>query len=230
MVQGVVQPAAFPPHGRALDDERRHLDEVAHLDQVRRDAVIGVVLVDFPLQQLDAPPGPRQPLVRADNADVIPHEAPQFRPVVRQHHLLVGVRHPALVPVRRGDHLRGTPAPAADVLGCGFRQHEALEQRVAGEPVGAVQARTRHFANGVQPRQIGAAVDVHHDAAAGVVCRRHHRDRLPAHVDAHLQAGFENGRKVRFDGRRWLVADVEMHAGGAEALHFVVDGACHHVA
>src|SRR5690606_23521938 len=61
--------------------------------------------------------------------------------------------------------------------------------------------------------------------AAGVVRCRHHRDGLAGDVDAELQAAFVHGGEVRLHELGRLVADVQVHAVDAEALHLVVDGA-----
>ena len=173
---------------------------------------------------------PLQTLVAAHDAHVVPHEAAQFGPVVRQHHLLVRVRDAALVPCRRGRRRASRRVPRADVLGHGAREDQALQERIAGQPVGAVQPRAGGFADCVQARQVGSAGQIDDDAAAGVVRRRHHRNRLPAHVDAEFQAARQNGRKAGAEERRGQMAHVQVDAVRAQALHFMVDGARHDVA
>ena len=69
------------------------------------------------------------------------------------------------------------------------------------------------------------APQVDDDAAAGVVSRRDHGDRFAAHVDAEREASGQDVREVGFDEGRVLVADVQVDAIRAEALHLVVDGA-----
>lgn len=144
---------------------------------------------------------------------------------MRDHDFLVGVRHPALVP-RRDFRERGILGQRlVDVFACGVGEHQALQQGVAGHPVGAVQPGVGHLADGVEPREVGAAAQVGHDAAAGVVRGRHDRDGLAGQVDVVLEAVFVGVRErlAQVVGR--LVADVEVHVVQPEALHFVVDGA-----
>ena len=86
------------------------------------------------------------------------------------------------------------------------------------------------FAQRVEARHVGAAAQVGHDAAAGVVRRRHHRDRLLRHVDAELEAPRVDVGEVRVDEVRALVGDVEIDAIDAALLDLEVDGARHDVA
>ena len=75
-----------------------------------------------------------------------------------------------------------------------------------------------------------AAGEVHLQAAARVMGRRHDRDRFARDVDAELQAlGMDVG-KVLAHERLALVRDVEEDAIQAALLHLEVDGARHHVA
>ena len=74
------------------------------------------------------------------------------------------------------------------------------------------------------------AAQVGDDAAAGVVRRRHHRDRLARDVDAEFQAAcVDVGEMLLEEGGR-LVRDVEIDAVQAAFFHFEVDGARHDVA
>src|SRR5258705_24253 len=57
-------------------------------------------------------------------------------------------------------------------------EDDTLEQRIAGEPVGAVDARARGLAAGEQPRDRGPAPEVGPDPAHHVVSGRRHRDGL----------------------------------------------------
>ena len=89
-----------------------------------------VVVVNLPLQQIDAVSRTLQTLVRAHDAHVVPHETPQLGPIVRQHHLLVRIRHPAFVPCRRrwrGPAAGGRVGAGGDVRGGGFREHQAFK-------------------------------------------------------------------------------------------------------
>ena len=67
------------------------------------------------------------------------------------------------------------------------RHHQALEQRIAGQAVGAVQPGAGGFADGIQSGRSVRPAIVGHNAATGVVRGRHHRDRLLGDVDAQFQ-------------------------------------------
>src|SRR5690554_880369 len=88
-----------------------------------------------------------------------------------------------------------------------------------------MQAGETGLADGVQLVHVGLAVAVDHDAAAGVMRRRDHGDRLAGDVDAEAQAALVNrGEVLAYEGGR-LVADVQIHAIQPQTLHLVVDGA-----
>src|SRR5471032_1974723 len=228
IIAAEVQAAAFAPLQGAVDDQRGHVDQVAQFQQVVGDAEVLVILVDFFLQQRDAVLRAFQPFRRAHDADVVPHEAAQLVPVVRDDDFLVGVGDAAFVPVRQiGDFillLRG------DVLRAGAADHQAFKQRVAGQAVGAVQAGAGGFADGVQARDVGASGQVGDHAAAGVVRGRHDRNRLLGDVDAQFQAARVDGGEVLDQECGRLVADVEVDVVEAALLDLEVDGAGHHVA
>ncbi|CAI8760512.1 hypothetical protein EMIT051CA3_10753 [Pseudomonas chlororaphis] len=167
---------------------------------------------------------PLQALVGAHDTDIVPHESPQFVPVVRNDHVFVGIGDLAGVPGGQGDRNGNLWQLLENVGGRGTGIDEAFQQRVAGHAVGAVQAGEAGFANGIQARNVGAALLVDHHPAAGVVRSRYHRDRLLGDVDGELQAAFVYGREVAFDKGFRLVADVQVHAIDTQALHFMVDG------
>jgi len=168
---------------------------------------------------------PLQAFVGAYDADVVPHETPQFIPVVGNDHIFIRVRDLAGIPVREGDRRGHLGQLGEDVGRCRLGIYKALQQRIAGHAVGAMQTGEAGFTNGIQARHIGVAMLVHHHPAAGVMCRRHHRDRLFGDVDGELQAALIDSREVRFDEGFGLVADIEIHAIDTQALHLVVDSA-----
>ena len=65
-------------------------------------------------------------------------------------------------------------------------EHEALAERVGGEPVGAVQAGAGGLADRVEPGTRRAAVQVGDDAAHHVVGGRRDRDQLARRVEPRL--------------------------------------------
>jgi hypothetical protein len=183
------------PLNRAAHDQVRGHHQVAQFDQVVADPEVGVVLVDFARQQADAVQRALEALVGAHDADVVPHEATQFRPVV-------GDDHASSASVTRlsshcGRSGRGADRAARMSLGrraFAYTRHsssELLARRLAPcRPVG-------RFADGVEPGHVGAGAligDLH--AAAGVVRSGHDRDRLPGDVDAQFQAAGVDVREV----------------------------------
>eukprot|EP01022_Parablepharisma_sp_SALTPOND_P004214 TRINITY_DN118_c5_g1_i1.p1 TRINITY_DN118_c5_g1~~TRINITY_DN118_c5_g1_i1.p1 ORF type:complete len:1641 (+),score=478.48 TRINITY_DN118_c5_g1_i1:3715-8637(+) len=231
IVLAEMQAAAFLAGQGAGHDQLGHIDQVAQLQQVTRDAEVGVVLVDLLLEQADAVLGALQTLVGAHDADVVPHEAAQFIPVVGDHHFLVGIGDAALVPQR---HLGQAPGAGGQIALDIFRrraaQYQAFQQRIAGQAVGAMQAGIGGLSHRIQAREVGAAGHVGDHATTGVMRRRHHRDGLAGDVDTELQAARLDGREVLGDEGRTLVADIQVHMIQAALLHLEVDGARHDVA
>ncbi len=178
------------------------------------------------LQQVDASPRPCKTFVAAHDAHIVPHETPQFIPVVGHHHGFVRIRHPAFIPVRQGWQgifcLLQLPG---NILGGQFAEHRAFQQGVAGHAVGAMESCVGRFAHGIQSFDIGAGFPVRPDASAGVMGSGHHRDGFPGDIDTQFHALGVNGREMGADEIGIPVADVQVDAVQAMKLHFVVDGA-----
>jgi hypothetical protein len=81
-----------------------------------------------------------------------------------------------------------------------------------------VQPAFGTFARRIETGQVGTAGQVDQDAAAGIVLRGHHRDRLLGHVDAEAEQLLVDVGKVAAHEAGRHVADVEMHEIEAEAL------------
>ena len=79
---------------------------------------------------------------------------------------------------RRARHRRGRPGA----------EHEPLEQRVAGQPVGPVHAGACHLASGEQCRNRRAAVEIGFDATHHVVRRRADGNPIARQVQTGLRA------------------------------------------
>src|SRR3546814_4394086 len=98
-----------------------------------RDAEVPVIVADFTRQHLDPVLRAFEPLGRADDADIIPHEAADFGPVLLDHHLFVGVGQAAFVP-RADRRRRFELVPTRDdVLRRRLAKDEAFEQAVRRE-------------------------------------------------------------------------------------------------
>src|SRR5450830_1617513 len=217
-------PAFLALHGRA-DHQFRHLGQVAQLNQVAADFIVAVELVDLIQQQAHAVLRALQAFVGAHDTYVVPHKAPQFVPVVGDDHVFVRIGHLAGVPAGQGVGYGDMWQLFKNVRRRRTRIDETFEQRVAGHAVGAVQAGEAGFADRVQAGNVGAPVLVDHHAAAGVVRSRHHRNRAFGDVDIESQAALVDRREVGLDERFGFVADVQVDAVDAQALHFMVDGA-----
>mmetsp|Transcript_37468 Transcript_37468/g.94563 ORF Transcript_37468/g.94563 Transcript_37468/m.94563 type:complete len:610 (-) Transcript_37468:711-2540(-) len=109
------------------------------------------------------------------------------------------------------------------------RKHQPLQQGVGGQAVGAVQARARHLAAGVQPLHIGLSQQTSCHAATRVVLRRQHGDGVLGDVEAQLRALGRNVGEVVQHLLGGLVRDVEKHVRVAALHQLVVDRARHDV-
>ena len=111
---------------------------------------------------------------------------------------------------RRGSRTTGARY-SADACAAARRKHERFQQRIARQPVRAVNARHADFARGVQPLDGGPAIDVRHHSAAGIVRRRDDGDRLRGDVElVTRQAGLVDMGKFRPDLLRGQVPQVEV--------------------
>ena len=112
-----------------------------------------------------------------------------------------------------------------DVLRRRLAEHEAFEQAVRRQAVGAVEPRLGDFARRIEAGRVGAAVDVDQHAAAGIMLRRDDRDRLGRDVDAEPEQLFVDVGEVRLHELGLAVADVEVDVIEPVALDLAVDRA-----
>ncbi|KAG0190645.1 hypothetical protein DFQ28_001760 [Apophysomyces sp. BC1034] len=140
-VAAEVQPPAFVPGSRAVDDQQCDIDQIAQFQQVAADAEIRIVFVDLVAQQRQPVLCPGQPLVGPYDAHVIPHQTPDLVPVMGHDDFLVGIGHAALIPFRQLQAGCRMQARLPDCLRRRPANYQAFQQRVARKPVGAVQAR-----------------------------------------------------------------------------------------
>jgi hypothetical protein len=110
-----------------------------------------------------------------------------------------------------------------DVLGDPVGEDQALEQRVGGQPVGAVDSGARALAAGIEPGERRAPLRSVLDAPAGVVLRRRDRQQVvagsnpcsrhEATIDGNRRSrnsppgGARRGRRGRCPGRAICVDD-----------------------
>ena len=229
IIQGIVKAAALLAGQGGADDEVGGDHQVAELDEIAGDPKVAVVFGDFLLQQVDAVFGPFQAFGAAHDAHVIPHEAPQLVPVMGDHHFLVGIRDPALVPLAKGrgggEGLHGFP----DMVGGGFGEDEAFQQGIAGHAVGAMETGGGHFPDGMEAMEIGAPPAVGDNATTGVMGRGDHGDRGSGNVVPEFLAALMDGGEVFPDEFRGSCGHVQIDAIGPDPLHFMVHGPRHDV-
>ena len=173
--------------------------------------------------------GALEAFVGADNADVIPHEAADFVPVVVNHDEFVHILHPTRAPLRQVE-FGSRFALAGGFLESAMGQDESLQKRIAGQAIRAMQTGAGHFPNGIKAAQAGFAIEIGLHSAALIVSGRNDRDGLGGDVDAVAETGLVNGGEPAFQKIRRLVRDVEKDALAAAAFHFGVNGPGHNVA
>ena len=225
-----MQPAALLALLRAGDDEPRHVGQIAQLEEVARHQVAPVVLLDLADEVVEPVLRPRQPLVGADDADVVPHEVSDLLPVLLDDDALVGRNGAARIPVGRAGRRRGLLGDLARRVRGALAEDHAFEERIRGEPVRAVQAGAGHLADGEQARDRGPPIQVGAHAAADIMRGRDDGDGRDRHVDAEGEAGRIDVRKVLDQERLRHVRHVEEDAVVAAPLELAVDAARHHVA
>src|SRR5688572_15080446 len=96
-------------------------------------------------------------------------------------------------------------------------KHQALQERVTGYPVGAMQSGAGGFTNGIQARNIRKSMQIGQYAAAGIVGRRYDRNRLLAEIKAETERLGINIREMLADKLRRLMADIQVYAIQAQA-------------
>src|SRR6185369_4834298 len=139
IIERIVETAAFVARQRRADDEVRDFDQVAKLDQVRGYAEVGIIVLHFLPEHVDAVLRALQPLGGADDPDVVPHEAADLAPRLGNDNFLVAVGDAAFVPgadVRRV----GKRVPVrGNVFRGRLAEDQAFEKAVRRKPVGAVK-------------------------------------------------------------------------------------------
>ena len=121
-----MQSAAFMARQRALHDQIGGLHQIAQFEQIGRDMEIAVILADFLVQQTNPVLRALQAFGGAHDAHIVPHEAAQLVPVVRDDHQFIRIAHPAVVPVRQ--HLQRGGIALQDVIGSNLGEDQTFEQ------------------------------------------------------------------------------------------------------
>lgn len=144
-----MQAAAFLPGKGRAHDQFSDVNEISQLDEVVADSEVTVVLVYFLFQKIDPSQRSLQALVGSDDSHVVPHETAQFFPVMGNDDVFVRIGDLAFVPVGCAEFRGRLVEPLQDVSGGRAAEYQTLQQRVAREPICAVQARATHLADRV---------------------------------------------------------------------------------
>ena len=163
-----------------------------------------------------------------NDTDIVPHEAAQFIPVVREDDFLVGIADSTIVPT--GHLWRLDRLLAENVPGRRLAEYDTLQKRIARQSVGAMETGAGGFTECIEPRQVGPGLQVHDNAAAGVMRCRYYRDGLMSDIDAQFTATGLNVGEVGAQEAFALMRHVEEDAIEAVLLHLEVDGTGYHIA
>lgn len=132
IVESVMKPSTLPPANGAVDDEGCGRGEIAEFEKVGGDFEVPVELLDLGLQITQAGGCPLEPLVGADDADVIPHQSANLVPIVINHNEFVDILDLPRTPLGEADFCSlMVMVPAR--LGLSPMGHDkCLQQGVAG--------------------------------------------------------------------------------------------------
>jgi hypothetical protein len=229
IIDGVVQPAALFALDGLAGDEIADVDHVAEFADVLGGFDPLEEFFGLFVEQVETCPGTFEAEVAAYNAYVVRHDLTYFFLVLRNEHFFF-VGHGAVVVPFRDGVVESVGVDMADGVGCCFVGIDyGLDEGVARQTVAAMQTRARTFADGVEPADAGAGVEVHFDAAAHVVGAGNYGDVLFGDVDADAEAFGVDVGEVVAGLLGVLVRHVETYVVEAVHLHFPVDGTCHDV-
>lgn len=136
----------------AGDNESGDGGEVAEFEQLGVDAEVPVVVLNLAFEQGDAGASAFEALGGAHNADVVPHGATQFVPIVTDDDTFVGIGAAEVPPSGngRGAGAFGSGEVARNGEARAMGDDDGFEEGVTGESIGAVEASASDFAAGVE--------------------------------------------------------------------------------
>ena len=194
--------------------------------------VLPVILADLVAEEGDPRRAPAEPLHRPDDADVVPHEAAELVPVVRDDDALVRRR------ARRRDASRGRgrrPRRVAELVRS--RRARRGGRRRAPRGASSTRAGSRRAGRCTRPRRsprgrgiVVRPIEIGDDAAAHGSAPPARRGSAARPCRCRTPAGRVDVREVLEQEALRQVRDVEEHAVVAAALHLQVDRARHDVA
>ena len=86
-----------------------------------------------------------------------------------------------------------------------------------------MQPSTGSLAGNIETGHVSPPVQVADHPAAGVMCSRHHRNRITRDIDTQLEASGVDIREVATDEFFALVSNIEENAVKAPFFHFEID-------
>ena len=102
-------------------------------------------------------------------------------------------------------------------------EHKALKRRVAGQTIGAVNARAGRLAAAEQTGDVGLSIEIRSDATHHIVLDRSYRNVILRDVDPVLQTRMIDGRKAVRQKIGGPVRDVQPNERRALVLDLPVD-------
>src|SRR6266704_2724352 len=91
-ISAVILPAAAAAvQYRAVYDQFSHISDIPQFEQVTGHFEIPIIFANLFLKVSDALGGSLQAFVGADNPDVVPHQPPDFIPIMAHNDQLVGI-------------------------------------------------------------------------------------------------------------------------------------------
>ena len=218
-----MQSATFESALGGADDEFGDGGEVSQFEKGRGDPEIPIVLVDLLLEDVDAMVSPGQAAIASNDPDVIPHETPNFIPVLGDDHGLMAFSYLPVNPLGEITD-RGLIADTLDgFLRRGIGEDQCFEQGIGCQAICAVQARAGHFPGREEIGDIGFPIQVGSYATATIMGSGDDGDGVPGHVDAELQAmGIDIGEATSHEAAV-LVGDVEGYEIFSGSLQLIVD-------
>lgn len=224
VVERVVQPSAFLAVLCGLYNKVCGVGNIAKFKCFKGYQIVEVILMNFAANVGYSRQGSVKTLIRANDADIVPHAGPHFFPVVRDDDFFIARYCVAVYPC--GDLYLGyiglawmRSDPFRGVVGADRR----FKKRVAGKAVGSVESGACRFPDSQQTGDVGESIDCCLDPSAAVVRRRDYGNKIRGHVDAERFAFLVYVGEALEKKFFALVANVEIYALDAVRLHFVVN-------
>ena len=93
-----------------------------------------------------------------------------------------------------------------------------------------MQTSTGSLPYRIKPRDVGVAMLINEDAAAGIVSSRDNGYGLGADIDTELLTTCKDSGEVTEQKIAGFMRDIEEDTVGSKPFHLVINGACYHIA